>query len=327
MRRLLLTVGLLACIVSCAGFAVRGHVDAEGTVPLLTFVFDDGNDTDYLVGRDLFAAEGAVACSAVTTGWINTPGRLSVDQIRGLRDAGWEIMSHTATHPNLRLLTPAEVDEEFSRSKADLEKLGVTVRNIVYPYNKSSEAVRNIARSYYRSGRGGTNAVNNAGTDPYYLKSYVTKHDPARMERFIDQAYAGKSWIVFYHHQIDIKAGLAERKGSFIPGETLHFTPSGAIGRDHTPSWYRFFGSLYFVPLSGQPQEGDVIRGETSGATARLDRIVYDERAQIREMLRYARTRYPDMRIVTIDQALDILGMAPGQTTDRSTLGSAAMAQ
>jgi hypothetical protein len=70
-----------------------------------------------------------------------------------------------------------------------------------------------------------------------------------------------------------------------------------------------------------------VIRGETSGATARLDRIVYDERAQIREMLRYARTRYPDMRIVTIDQALDILGMAPGQTTDRSTLGSAAMAQ
>ncbi len=70
-------------------------------MPLITFVFDDGNDTDYLLGREIFLEQGAVACSAITTDWIDTPGHLSVDQIRGLRDAGWEIMSHTVSHPKL----------------------------------------------------------------------------------------------------------------------------------------------------------------------------------------------------------------------------------
>ncbi len=174
--------------------------------------------------------------------------------------------------------------------------------------------VRAITRRYYRSGRGGTNAVNGAAVDPYDLKSYSTKHELARMARYIDRAYAGRSWIIFYHHQVDIKAAVEERHGSFISGEKLLFSPSGAIGRYEPPTWYLFFGSLYFVPLSGRPEAGDTITGESSGATARIDRILYDEWAQIRDMIRYVRAHYPDMRIVTIDQGLDILGIAQHST-------------
>jgi hypothetical protein len=225
-------------------------------------------------------------------------------------------MSHTVTHPNLRSLSPEEIDTEFSRSKAALEQLGVTVRNIVYPYNKSNDLVRRIASTYYRSGRGGTNAVTTAETDPYFLKSYSNKHDRARMERYIDLAYAGRSWIIFYQHGIDMKADLKDRQGRFVPGETLFFSPSGASGRYESPAWFQVFGSLYFVPLSGTPREGDRIIGQDSGASARLDHLLYDERAQLSEMIRYVRTHYPDMRIVTIDQGLDILGLSkPVSTT------------
>jgi peptidoglycan/xylan/chitin deacetylase (PgdA/CDA1 family) len=321
MRRLFIVAWLLVFIVSCGGISTRDTAAPIGSTPLITFVFDDGNDTDYLVGRDIFLEQGAVACSAITTGWINTPGHLSADQVRGLSDAGWEIMSHTITHPNLRSLSPEEVDKEFSHSKAALEQLGLTVRNIVYPYNKSNDMVRKIASNYYRSGRGGTNAVTTADTDPYFLKSFSNKHDLAGMERYIDVAYAGRSWIIFYQHEIDIKVDLTDRQGSFVPGETLLFSPSGARGRYESPAWFQFFGSLYFVPLLGTPREGDHIIGQGSGATARLDHILYDERAQISDMLRYVRTHYPDMRIVTIDQGLDILGISkPASPAERKSM-------
>jgi hypothetical protein len=303
-----MVIWALLIIASCGGAAPPRDIQTGPAFPLVTFVFDDGNDTDFIVAREIFAEQGAVACAAITTDFINTREHMTADQIVALRDAGWEIMSHTVTHPNLRSLSEEEVDKEFSRSKATLEGMGLTIRNLVYPYNKSNERVRSIAKRYYRSGRGGTNAVNTAGLDPYYLKSYSNKHDLAGMERYIDRAHAGKTWIIFYHHQIDIKVDLDELHGNFIPGEKLLFSPSGAIGRYEPPAWYLFFGSLYFVPLSGTPKAGDTITGETSGAVARIDHILYDERSQISEMIRYVRTRYPDMRIVTIEQGLDILG-------------------
>jgi peptidoglycan/xylan/chitin deacetylase (PgdA/CDA1 family) len=308
---------LLVFMVSCGGISTREPAITSNSVPLVTFVFDDGNDTDYLIARGIFAEQGAVACSAITTDWINRPGYLTTEQIIGLRDAGWEIMSHTASHPKLTSLNEEQIDGEFARSKAVLAGMGVPVRNVVYPKNMNNELVRTIARKYYRSGRGGAYAVNTPDTDPYYLKSYSIKHDLARMERSIDRAYAGRSWIIFYQHEIDIKAGLIEREGKFIPGETLHFSPSGAVGRYESPAWFQYFGSLYFVPTSGTPLEGDRVSGQNSSATARIERILYDDRAQLRDMIQYVRTHYPDMRIVTIDQGLDILGVP--------NLGSAAL--
>ena len=310
MRRPFIVALLLVFMVSCGGVSTRGTAFPRSGVPLITFVFDDGNDSDYLVARSIFAEQGVVACSAITTDWINRPGYLAAEQIIGLRDAGWEIMAHTATHPNLRSLSSAQVEVELSRSKKTLEDLGLSIKNLVYPYNKSNEMVRAVARRFYRSGRGGTNAVNGADVDPYALKSYSIKHDLARMERSIDRAYAGRYWIIFYQHQIDIKVAVEKRQGSFIPGEKLLFSPSGATGRYEPPTWYLFLGSLYFIPLSGRPATGDTITGESSNASARVDHILYDEWAQLRDMLRYVRTQYPDMRIVTIDQGLDILGIA-----------------
>lgn len=305
----ILTVWLLALMASCGSVSTREPVIPRGSVPLITFVFDDGNDTDYLLGREIFLEQGSVACSAITTDWIDTPGHLTIDQIRGLRDAGWEIMSHTVSHPKLTSLDAAQIEDEFARSKATLERRGIPVRNVVYPKNMSNELVRKIARKYYRSGRGGTYAVNTADTDPYFLKSYSIKHDLIGLERSIDRAYAGGSWIILYQHEIDIKVGVSGRKGAFVPGETLHFSPSGAVGRTEAPAWFQYFGSLYFVPLSGTPREGDRIDGQSSAATASIDRILYDDRAQLRSLIKYVRTQYPEMRIVTIDQGLDILGM------------------
>jgi hypothetical protein len=273
-------------------------------------VLDDGNDTDFLLGKKIFADHRAVACSAVTTDLISTLYHMTPDQIIALQEAGWEIMGHTVSHPNLNSLTTSQLEDELSRSKTLLEKMGLTINNIVYPFNKNNEAVRTIAGKYYRSGRGGTNSLNAGISDPYFLKSFTLKHDLQLMESYIDQAYIDKSWLIFYLHEIDAKVKLIDSQGTFTKGETLTLSPSGTVARYTTTHWFPVYGSyMYIVPFSGVPQPGDTITGTTSGATASIDYIMYNDVTQLTDMLGYIRKQYPDMRIVTTDQGLDLLGM------------------
>jgi peptidoglycan/xylan/chitin deacetylase (PgdA/CDA1 family) len=319
MRRFFIGATIVFFLVSCSAAPPRSD-SSRGTsvplVPLVTFVFDDGDDTDYLVGKKIFAKQGAVACSAIATDWINTKDHLTPSQIIELRDAGWEIMSHTASHPNLRSLTPEKVEAEFSRSKAVLESLGLTINNIVYPFNKSNAIIGEIASKYYRSGRGGTNSFNTGSIDPYYLKSFTMKHDIPLMKNHIDRAYSDKSWLIFYQHEIDAKVKISDKQGSFAKGETLKLSPSGTVARYVTVHWFPVYGfAMYLVPLSGQPQPGDTITGAFSGATARIDSIVYNELTQLSELISYIHTNYSGMPIVTIDQGLDLLGIPKQQNS------------
>ena len=301
---------VLFIITSCGGVGHLPETSSAGSIPLVTFVLDDGNDTDYLLGKKLFADQGAVACSAVTTDRISTPYHLTPPQMVALQDAGWEIMGHTVSHPNLNSLTTAQLEDELSRSKTILEGLGLKINNIVYPFNKNNELVRSVARKYYRSGRGGTNSFNTGAIDPFFLKSFTLKHDLPLMNSYIDQAYAEKSWLIFYSHEIDAKVKIMDSEGTFAKGETVTLTPSGTVARYTTTHWFPIYGSyMYLVPFSGVPQPGDTVTGTTSGATARIDYIMYNDLTQLTDMIGYIRKKYPDMRIVTIDQGLDLLGI------------------
>ena len=310
MYRFIPVVLVLFLLASCSGIDHLPDISSGGSIPLVTFVLDDGNDTDYLLGKKIFADQGAVACSAITTDRINSPYHMTPDQIISLQEAGWEIMGHTVSHPNLNSLSPVQLEDELSRSKTILESMGLKINNIVYPFNKNNEQVRSIVRKYYRSGRGGTNSFNAGTIDPYFLKSFTLKHDLPLMESYIDRAYMDKSWLIFYTHEIDAKVKLTDSQGTFARGETVTLTPSGTVARYTTTHWFPIYGSyMYLVPFSGVPRPGDTITGASSGATARIDYIMYNDATQLTDMISYIRTQYPDMKIVTIDQGLDLLGI------------------
>jgi peptidoglycan/xylan/chitin deacetylase (PgdA/CDA1 family) len=56
-------------------------------------------------------------------------------QIGGLADAGWEIGSHTCSHPHLTELDDAALEREMAASKAECERrLGRPCSTIAYPY-------------------------------------------------------------------------------------------------------------------------------------------------------------------------------------------------
>lgn len=57
------------------------------------------------------------------------------DDLKQLAELGWEIGSHTRTHPRLTQLDDASLTLELEASRADLsERLGRSCRTIAYPY-------------------------------------------------------------------------------------------------------------------------------------------------------------------------------------------------
>lgn len=79
---------------------------------------------------------------------------MSWEEIASLADAGWEIGSHTRSHPDLTTLADDALDAELADSRADVEaRLDRPCPAIAYPYGHVDARVIDAAgRAGYRTG-------------------------------------------------------------------------------------------------------------------------------------------------------------------------------
>lgn len=91
--------------------------------------------------------------------WVDGPYAsellpLSWDQLRGMSDGGWEIGSHSVTHPRLTALADAELHHELGSSRQECEQhLERPCTAIAYPFGAFDERVTNAAALHgYRAG-------------------------------------------------------------------------------------------------------------------------------------------------------------------------------
>ena len=96
---------------------------------------------------------------------------MSWEELDGLAARGWEIGSHTCSHPHLTGLEDAVLEDELRRSKSVCEeRLGRACESIAYPYGDHDARVVDVARrAGYRT----------AGT----LPSRMDAGDPLRWPR------------------------------------------------------------------------------------------------------------------------------------------------
>ena len=67
---------------------------------------------------------------------------MSWDELREAAELGWEIGSHTRTHPRLTQLADRELEDELRRSREDCETMiGCPCRSIAYPYGDHDSRV------------------------------------------------------------------------------------------------------------------------------------------------------------------------------------------
>lgn len=77
---------------------------------------------------------------------------MSWEELRGLAADGWEIGSHTKTHPRLSRIDEAAIVAELTESRAECEeRMGTACTSIAYPYSDYDDrAVRAAAAAGYR---------------------------------------------------------------------------------------------------------------------------------------------------------------------------------
>lgn len=90
--------------------------------------------------------------------WLGGPHEreltpMSWAQLRSLAAAGWEIGSHTATHPHLTQVDDATLREELTRSKAACEQhLAGPCTTLAYPYGEvDARVIAAAARAGYET--------------------------------------------------------------------------------------------------------------------------------------------------------------------------------
>lgn len=89
--------------------------------------------------------------------WLGTEHEAELDcmdweQLRELSNAGWEVGSHTCSHPRLSRLDDDEIGPELTRSREICEeRIGKPCESLAYPYSDfDGRAVRAAAAAGYR---------------------------------------------------------------------------------------------------------------------------------------------------------------------------------
>jgi peptidoglycan/xylan/chitin deacetylase (PgdA/CDA1 family) len=96
--------------------------------------FDDGYRDAYTNAFPLLRSAGLGGTFGIVTDWVGQPDYANWDQLREMAAAGMEIVSHSASHPDLGLQPDDVVHDQLGRSKLVLEEqLGLPVPFFVYP--------------------------------------------------------------------------------------------------------------------------------------------------------------------------------------------------
>ena len=143
-------------------------VSAPATARVAAVTFDDAFASVFTLARPilerlgvpgtLFVPSGPIdACRALAwpgiDHWQNGPAAAELtamtwSQIADLAASGWEIGSHTVSHPHLTTLDSASLASELGQSKAACEdKLGIACSSIAYPYGDVDARVVDAARA------------------------------------------------------------------------------------------------------------------------------------------------------------------------------------
>lgn len=178
----------------------------------MTFLFDDGLISVATIAKPYLDAAGLRGSAAVITGATGTAGHMSNQDLNSLKAAGWDIISHSVTHPWFPALSDADANTELGQSKATLRGAGFPVQDFAWPFGGTDGRVTALAQSVYTSTRRYDVWDDNGyGTFPYNTKGYgVLREDlfaePDEflgwMQGWIEEAKLKGRWAILTFHDL-----------------------------------------------------------------------------------------------------------------------------
>ncbi len=178
---------------------------------IVTITFDDGSKTIYDNAFPIFQQYHIPATFYLIAGSISEDGFVSWDNVQTLSQSGWEIASHTVTHPHLNLIkTKDQMIYELDGAKTIFAQHGYKVTSFAAPYGQYNSNGLAWIEEFYQSNRK-NNIRGNPGINhldklnPYGLSSFEVGSSTSIsvVKDRIDQAINQKGWLIIYMHTVD----------------------------------------------------------------------------------------------------------------------------
>lgn len=168
---------------------------------LMTLTFDDGPMSIHQYGLPLLSSKGIAATAYIVPSWIEVDWYLGWDEVQALYEAGWDIGSHSMTHPRLTDVDDSTLHYELRQSQNELRERGFQADHFAAPYAAYDARVLDAIRLYYKSNRVG------GGLSPL----------PDSADPFVLRSYASLSWRHFHYYAVRIDS-VVDRHGWYIMG-------------------------------------------------------------------------------------------------------------
>ena len=185
---------------------VKGGITFKNTVVSLTF--DDGDADNYSI-RSTLAENNLHATFYIVSGFTNTTGYMSDNQLHDLYNDGNEIGGHTLNHAKLTNdLNTEQKKREVCQDRSNLLAYGFEVTSFAYPYGYYDDEAKQIVRACgYNNARivsGGPESL--LPTDVYALHAMpyiVSDTSFSKMFRYvINVENEGGGWAIFVFHHV-----------------------------------------------------------------------------------------------------------------------------
>ena len=200
------------------------------TKPAVTFTWDDGRAGCYTNAMPILKQYGWASTIYVVTAAVDQnsftldgggslPDPVTLDQLRGLQDAGWDISSHSVTHPDLSSLSDDQQQYQLESAKEWLLTNGFTngARFFATPYGKRNASTQTIASTLYDNLRDGSSSPDPGYETPlnlnfdlntrYQLRyqelNSLSRTPLSEFQSWIDATIDAGAWLIVLGHNVD----------------------------------------------------------------------------------------------------------------------------
>lgn len=199
---LILSIFIFTLLVDCS--YGQSHVTKPPLRVLLHF--DDSYIGIYKNAFPQMQEYGYKGTIFVPTNLVDQPGHTQLEHLVEMKAAGWEIGSHTRTHPDLSKVDRSVLYDEIVGSRNIL--IGnqfCTLENAFFcsPMTVWTDKVQTLVKNHYVAARGKKLEIFGLKTQPtQHLRVILKDTTITTIEYWINQAINSDSWLILIFHEV-----------------------------------------------------------------------------------------------------------------------------